>query len=69
MKDWEERMLDEYTELCTRIGKLEDMLAAYELGDLDFEPNCPLLLFQMQLSAMKDYRDVLEARNYIEHVW
>lgn len=46
MQDWEERMLDEYTELCTRIGKLEDML-----------------------SAMKDYKDVLEARNYIEHVW
>lgn len=69
MQDWEERMLDEYTELCTRIGKLEDMLAAYELGDLDFKPNCPLLLLQMQLSAMQDYKDVLEARNYIEHVW
>ena len=69
MQDWEERMLDEYTELCTRIGKLEDMLAAYELGDLDFKPSSPLLLLKMQLSAMQDYKDVLEARNYIEHVW
>ena len=69
MQDREERMLDEYTELCTRIGKLEDMLAAYDLGDLDFKPSCPILLFQMQLEAMLSYKEVLEARNYIEHVW
>ena len=69
MQDWEERMLDEYTELCTRIGKLEDMLAAYDLGDLDFKPSCPILLYQMQLEAMLSYKEVLEARNYIEHVW
>jgi len=69
MDDYKERCKKEYNELCERISKLEDMLCAHYRGVLDFEPTCPPYLLQLQLDAMREYRDILEARNYIEHMW
>ena len=69
MDDYKERMRKEYEELCDRIWKLTRMLDKYYEKALDFKPSCPPYLLEKQLDAMREYKDVLEARNYIEEVW
>lgn len=67
--DWKERCKAEYDELCERCDKLGAMLTQYTYGTLDFEPNCPVWLLNEQWKAMDRYRQILEARNHIEHMW
>lgn len=70
MKDgYKKRCKREYDELCERIDKLMDMLGNWVDGELDFTPSCPMYLLERQLNAMIEYKQVLEARNYIEKMW
>lgn len=68
MEAWQERMIKEYDDLCSRIRSLESMVHDYQYNCLPFEPNCPIYLLQLQLDTMREYRDILEARNYIENI-
>lgn len=67
--NYKERMKVEYDELCERIEKLNKMLFDWWAETLDFEPACPSYLLEEQLAAMIKYRNILEARNYIEKAW
>ena len=66
---WKDRCRDEFDELTTRIDRLQSMLDQWKDGTLGFTPNCPAYLLERQLAAMEEYRSVLIARNYIEHMW
>ena len=66
---YKERMIKEYDELCERIEKLDKMLFDWWTENLDFEPTCPPYLLERQLEVMREYRDILEARNYLEKAW
>ena len=65
-KDYKERFLGEYYQLDIRIKKLKDFLDKWD--ELDFEPNCPKELLEIQLEAMQDYHRILCKRAKIEHV-
>ena len=67
--DWKERFKQEYEELCERCEKLALMLSKYANNELDFVPNCPMWILNKQLEAMIEYKQILEARNYIEKIW
>ena len=66
--DYKDRFCAEYAQLKIRYLKLNDMLDKWDAGTLEFEPTCPRVLYEKQLRAMADYKDVLEARAKIEHV-
>lgn len=68
---YQERMLEEYTQLTERLEKLRHALIkvrAAELLDKDmseylgFTFGCPIDILMAQLEAMTTYRDVLETR-------
>lgn len=44
------------------------MLEKWNKNELTFVPTCPRSLYDIQVRAMKDYKDVLEARAAIEKV-
>lgn len=67
--NYKERMKIEYDELCERIEKLDKMLFNWYADGLDFELTCPPYLLQEQLETMRKYKDILEARNYLEEAW
>lgn len=67
--NYKERMKNEYDELCERIEKLDKMLFNWYAYELGFEPTCPPYLLQEQLETMRRYKDILEARNYLEEAW
>lgn len=62
--DWKKRCHREYLELCGRIEKLRHFICFAGV-----KPNCPLWMLKKQLDAMEEYKEILEARNYIEHMW
>ena len=67
-EDYKERFRAEYFQLSIRYGKLKHMCEKWDAGILEFEPTCPRSIYDLQLSAMKDYLAVLEARAAIEGV-
>lgn len=66
--DYKERFRAEYNQLVIRYRKLEDMLAKWDTGQLDFEPSCNRGLYNFQIRAMADYIAVLESRAQIEGI-
>lgn len=69
MEDWKERCRDEHAQICSRLARLEAMIVRFHEGTLRFEPACPIGLLERQAAAMREYRDALEERNAIEHMW
>lgn len=67
-EDYKERFKAEYYQLKTRYEKLHRMLECWDYGKLDFVPDCPRSLYEIQLRSMHDYLAVLEARAKIEKV-
>lgn len=68
--NYKKRMKIEYDELCERIEKLYKILSDWYAGNLDFEPDYPLLyLLEKQYEAMQKYKNILEERNYFEKAW
>ena len=62
MEPWREMFVNEYHELCERIGKLEAMIKRTEAeGNIKLD-NTPLDILKVQLSAMKTYRLALDIR-------
>lgn len=66
--DYKERFIAEYCQVKIRYGKLKYMLKRWDNGILNFTPTCPRSTYDLQISAMKDYIAILEARAVMEGV-
>lgn len=66
--DYKERFKAEYWQLKIRYEKLYIMVTRWDKGHLDFEPDCPRSIYNLQMDAMKQYLAVLEARAKIENI-
>lgn len=62
MEGYQQRMMNETQELEHRIARLSLLLFREEMGELDFELNCPTSLLQEQLKTMLRYADILDKR-------
>lgn len=67
-EDYKERFKAEYCQVKIRYEKLKHMLERWDNGILNFTPTCPRSTYDLQISAMKDYIAVLEARAVMEGV-
>lgn len=68
MEVYQARYIDEYNKLCERYGKLLTLLRKADMGQLDFELNCPIELLKEQADIMKRYIDILVRRADYEKV-
>ena len=66
--DYKDRMKAEYYHLLNRKENLEAVLKLCDSGKLNFTPDCPRSIYDLQLRAMNDYKAVLEARAKIEKI-
>lgn len=66
--DYKERFIAEYCQVKIRYGKLKYMLERWDNGILNFTPTCPRSTYDLQISAMKDYIAILEARAVMDEV-
>lgn len=66
--DYKERFEAEYYQLANRFKGLKKMLDEWDRGKLKFSPTCPRSTYDMQLTAMKVYLAMLEARAVMEGI-
>lgn len=66
--DYKERFIAEYFQVRIRYNKLVAMVEKWDRGELSFNPTCPRSTYDLQLSAMKDYLAILEARAVMEGI-
>ena len=66
--DYKDRFKAEYYQLKIRTEKLEAMLNKWDKGELTFKPTCPREWYDIQLTAMKQYKSVLEERAKLEEI-
>ena len=66
--DYKERFKAEYFQLKIRYEKLKYMLQKWDAGELNFTPNCPRSLYNLQLQNMKTGLAILEGRAAIEGI-
>lgn len=63
-----DRFKGEYWLVRTKRDKLQNMLDKYDEGELEFEPNTPIVTLVIQCSTMAEYLSILEERAEIESV-
>lgn len=66
--DYKERFVAEYKQLVIRYRWLKNMLDKWDRNELDFTPTCPRSTYNLQIKAMTDYIDELEARAAMENI-
>ena len=66
--DYRNRFRAEYYHVKVRLNNLKAVLKLWDENKLDFKPDCPRSIYNLQLHAMEDYLAVLEARAAIEKV-
>lgn len=66
--NYKERFKAEYYQLKIRYGKLKYMLQKWDNGELNFTPDCPRYVYNVQLQGMQQYFAALEARAVIEKI-
>lgn len=66
--DYKERFKAEYYQLKIRYEKLKYMLQKWDNGELNFTPDCPRSIYNVQLQGMQQYIAALEARAVIEKI-
>ena len=66
--DYKERFVAEYNQLVIRYRGLKNMLDKWDRNELDFTPTCPRSTYNLQIKAMTDYIDELEARAAMENI-
>ena len=66
--DYKERFKAEVYQLDIRIGKLSNMLSAWSVGELRFQPTCSYDLLEAQVNVMKTYAYLLRKRAQIEGI-
>lgn len=64
--DYNEKFIAEYHQLKERYNDLNKMINNWD--NLDFKPFCSLSIYQSQVSAMKQYLNILELRARIENI-
>lgn len=58
----DERLINEYNELNSRIKKLETVLFKIAINTCEFEPDSSYYTLQTQRDIMVSYRSILEVR-------
>lgn len=58
-----ERLKAEFFQTAIRYDKLRDFLARWDGGCLDFTPECPREVYDMQIEAMEQYLSILAVRH------
>ncbi len=66
--DHKDRFKAEYYQLKTRHEKLLNIIARYDTGTLDFEPDCSISMLAEQCGAMGRYLRIMEKRAKIEGI-
>lgn len=66
--NYKERFRGEYHYIKRNYDHLNAILEKWDAGTLDFTPDCPRGIYDLQIRAMSDYIAVLEARAKIEGV-
>lgn len=66
--DYKERFKGEYYYVKRTFDRLSTLLNKWDTGTLDFTPDCPRSIYDLQTRTMQDYIAVLEARAAIEGV-
>lgn len=66
--NYKDRFRAEYYQTKERYQRLHLMIIKYEVGKLDFQPDCPLELLKRQAKAMGEYLYVLEMRAQLEEI-
>lgn len=64
--DYKEQFIAEYHQLKERYNHLNKMVNDWD--KLTFVPSCSLSIYQSQISAMKQYLNILELRARIENI-
>ena len=67
-KDWQLKLLDEYTSVKERYNTLHSAIIKREAGVLDFEPKESLDIWKRQETAMISYLYILEIRMVINGI-
>lgn len=67
-KDYKDRFKAEYLQAKIRYDKLDAMTVKYEVGTLNFTPNCSLELLKEQKKYMGNYIRTLRIRAEIEKI-
>lgn len=67
-KDWQLKLLDEYTSVKERYNTLHSAIVKREAGVLDIDPKESLDIWKRQASAMGNYLYVLEIRMVINGI-
>lgn len=67
-ENFKDRFKAEYYQLVIRFQKLTKMLDNWDNNRLDFEPDTPRGVYNLQVRAMSDYIAALEARAAIEGI-
>lgn len=65
---YKERFLAEYYQLCIRLIKLENTIELYEKEGLEFEPDSPKELLELQVQTMRNYKAILQKRAVYEKI-
>lgn len=66
--NYKDRFKAEFWQLKHRLNKLNDMLARYDKGTLDYIPDTPILWLKQQAHAMQAYLDALSVRCDYENI-
>lgn len=67
-KDWQLKLMDEYTSVKERYNALHSAIIKREAGVLDIDPKESLDIWKRQASAMGNYLYVLEIRMVINGI-
>ena len=67
-ENYQDRFKAEYLQVKIRYDKLKSMVDQWDKGELNFEPTCPRITYDIQLKYMKDYINIIEARADIENI-
>lgn len=68
MKNYKQRMIEEYKQLAERLVKLGRLVEKHQSGTLDFKLTCPIELLEDQYCAMRLYFNILAQRAKIEGI-
>lgn len=66
--DYKERFIAEYYQLKIRYNKLKEFNEKRDLGELNFEPDCPKVILNRQEYQMQDLLETLKIRALLEDI-
>lgn len=67
-ENYQDRFKAEYLQVKIRYDKLKSMVDKWDKGELNFEPTCPRIAYDIQLQIMEDYINILKMRARLEDI-